>query len=267
MLQMQAIDWTEELVDAPVAPDDTDERAAAADAVDSDELTAYIDSLYDLEVLSESEEKALALKAKAGDAHARDELARRNLRLVVSIAKHYRSASTPFMDLIQEGNKGLLRALDRFEPQLGYRFSTYATWWIKSHVMDAIGNATRGLRIPAHRLGEVGPIDSLSFENNVSMVEAMMAETNSCVPAAETTVHGRMLSESVRDVMTELNDREQQVITARFGLDGQEARSLEWLGQRLGITRERVRQIEARALQKLQRSPAVHKKLRDYYVD
>lgn len=267
MLQMQAIDWTEELANPVVPQDDTEERAAAADAVDSDELSAYIDSLYELEVLSESEEKALALKAKAGDATARDELARRNLRLVVSIAKHYRSASTPFMDLIQEGNKGLLRALDRFEPQLGYRFSTYATWWIKSHVMDAIGNATRGIRIPAHRLGEVTAPESMSFENNVSMVEALMAETNSCAPAAETQVAARMLSASVREVMTELTEREQEVITARFGLDGQESRSLEWLGQRLRITRERVRQIEARALQKLQRSPQVHKKLRDFYVD
>ena len=266
MLQMQA-SWTEELVDAQVLEAQVEPRAPADESADPDELSAYIDQLYDLEVLGDAEEKALALKAKAGDQTARDELARRNLRLVVSIAKHYRNAQTPFMDLIQEGNKGLLKALDRFEPQLGYRFSTYATWWIKSHVMDAIGNATRGVRIPAHRLGEYAAPESMSFENNVTMVESLMAANETCAPAAEAQVHTRLLAASVRNVLTELTVREREVIEARFGLDGQECRSLEWLGQRFGITRERVRQIEARAVQKLQRSPAVHKTLHDYYVD
>ena len=156
MIQMQATNWTEEL---PAVDVELDEARPADESSDPDELTAYIDHLYGLEILTEDEERTLAIRAKGGDETARQELASRNLRLVVSIAKHYRNAQTPFMDLIQEGNKGLLKALDRFEPSLGYRFSTYATWWIKSHVMDAIGNATRAFRIPAHRLGEVAAPD------------------------------------------------------------------------------------------------------------
>ena len=262
MLQMQATSFPEDVQDlAPVlAPRPTDDTA------DPDELTAYIDELYQLEVLGEAEEKLLATRAKGGDAAAREELATRNLRLVVSIAKHYRNAQTPFMDLIQEGNKGLLKALDRFDASLGYRFSTYATWWIKSHVMDAIGNATRAYRIPAHRLGEYAAPESMSFESNASLVESMMAASDTAAPA-ESRADARMLAESVRECLGELTERERQVLTARFGLDGREARSLEHLGQRYGITRERVRQIEARALQKLQRSPMAYKKLRDFYVD
>ena len=265
MIQMQAVEWNEEL--SPVVPGAVEPRTEADDSGESDELTAYIDHLYGLEVLTEDEERNLALAARAGDAAARTELANRNLRLVVSIAKHYRNAQTPFMDLIQEGNKGLLKALDRFDPSLGYRFSTYATWWVKSHVMDAIGNATRAYRIPAHRLGEYAAPESMSFESNVGVVESMMAANDTCAPAADVAVHTRMLSASVREVMKQLTDRERAVLSARFGLDGREARSLEFLGQRLGITRERVRQIEARALEKLKRSPEVHKQLRDYYAD
>ena len=229
--------------------------------------TAYIEQLYSIDVLSESEERALALSAKAGDATARARLATANLRLVVSIAKHYRSAQTPFEDLIQEGNKGLLKALDRYQPALGYRFSTYATWWITSQILDAIGNATRGVRIPAHRLGEVAAPESMSFESNVSMVESLMLAHDTAAPATEAQLHTRVLAQEVRAVLTELTEREREVIESRFGLDGHDSRSLEWLGQRLGITRERVRQIEARALQKLQRSPAVHRKLHDFYVE
>jgi len=266
MISMQAMMWTEEQHDAHQAQM-PEVRQKPEGSSEADELTAYIDHLYQLEVLTEDEERALAIKARAGDGTAREELAQRNLRLVVSIAKQYRNANTAFMDLIQEGNKGLLRALDRFDPSLGYRFSTYATWWIKSAVMDAIGSATRGMHIPAHRLGEVAAPESMSFENNVSMVESLMAANDSAVPAAEVAVHTRMLAQEVRAVMQELTDRERAVITARFGLDGREARSLEFLGQRLGITRERVRQIEARAIQKMQRSPAAHKKLHAFYVD
>ena len=107
----------------------------------------------------------------------------------------------------------------------------------------------------------------MAFESNVSMVESLMLANDTYAPAAETQVHARLLGQEVKAVLEELNERERAVVVARFGLDGREARSLEWLGQRLGITRERVRQIEARAVEKLQRSPAVHKKLRDYYVD
>ena len=234
---------------------------------DSDELTAYIDALYRVEVLTEEEERELAYRALNGDGVARQELARRNLRLVVSIAKHYRSAQTSFMDLIQEGNKGLMKALDRFDPTLGYRFSTYATWWIKSEVLEAVGHAARGMRIPAHRLGEVDLPEAMSFESNVSAVESLMAAQDTAAFGPEDEVQARILSEEVQRVMQELNEREREVLTMRFGLDGRESRSLEFLGQRYGITRERVRQIEARAVQKLQRSPQAYKRLRDFYVD
>jgi RNA polymerase primary sigma factor len=232
-----------------------------------DEMAGYIDALYREEVLTESEERDLAYRARNGDGVAREELARRNLRLVVSIAKHYKSPHTNFMDLIQEGNRGLLKALDRFDCTLGYRFSTYATWWIKSHVLDAVGQAARGLRIPAHRLGEVGLPEPMSFENNVSVVEAVMAQQETTMASPEGEVHARVLSEQVKLVLGELTEREREVITARFGLDGRESESLEFLGQRYGITRERVRQIEARALEKLQRSPLAYKRLRDFYLD
>jgi RNA polymerase primary sigma factor len=317
MARMQAVRWAEvesreaRAATLPSARGRRFARDAGPDgaAFDPDPVTQYIDQLYDFEVLDEAAELALASRAVCGDQAARQELVNRNLRLVVNIAKRYRNPRGNFLDLIQEGNKGLLKALDRYNPRLGYRFSTYATWWIKSYVLKELAEGSHNIRMPAHRVSEanrmrramqrrsaelgreltreeiaeaidrdVSEVDdllslapeTLSYESNAALVEGELARITGDGARRmepEAAIHSRLLREEVRHVLGELNPRERAVIVMRFGLDGAGTRSLEWLGHRYGITRERVRQIEARALQKLQRSALAYRRLKDFYAD
>ncbi|MGN0662575.1 MAG: RNA polymerase sigma factor RpoD [Faecalibacterium sp.] len=280
------------------------ELSAEGVALD-DPVKAYLKEIGRVPLLSAEEEASLARAAQAGDLDARRRLSEANLRLVVSVAKRYAGRGLPFLDLIQEGNLGLMKAAEKFEPDRGFKFSTYATWWIRQSITRAIADQARTIRIPVHLVEHINRVkktagellrrngreptaeeiavnldmeparvrellqlaqEPISLETPVgeeedAHLEDFIQDEEVGIPADEA---GRqLLRRELINVLKSLTPREERVLTLRFGLEDGRARTLEELGREFNVTRERVRQIEAKALRKL-RHPSRAKRLRDY---
>lgn len=273
-------------------------------AVD-DPVRMYLKEIGKVPLLSADEEIALAKRMENGDDEAKKRLCEANLRLVVSIAKRYVGRGMLFLDLIQEGNLGLIKAVDKFDWRKGYKFSTYATWWIRQAITRSIADQARTIRIPVHMVETINKLirisrqllqeygreptpDEIAAEMDIPeekvreilkiAQEPVSLETpigeeedshlgdfipDDDVPAPAEAAAFSMLKEQLVEVLDTLTDREQKVLKLRFGLDDGRARTLEEVGRRFDVTRERIRQIEAKALRKL-RHPSRSKKLKDY---
>ncbi len=300
-------------------PDDADIEQVKEDEVDLDniDLSApegisvedpvrmYLKEIGKVPLLTADEEIELAKRMEKGDEAAKNRLAEANLRLVVSIAKRYVGRGMLFLDLIQEGNLGLIKAVEKFDYRKGYKFSTYATWWIRQGITRAISDQARTIRIPVHMvetinklirvsrqlLQELGreptpeeiaeamntPVEKVReilkiSQEPVSLETPIGEEEDSHlgdfiqddnVPVPAEAAAFTLLREQLDEVLDQLTDREQKVLRLRFGLDDGRARTLEEVGKEFQVTRERIRQIEAKALRKL-RHPSRSRKLRDY---
>lgn len=273
-------------------------------AVD-DPVRMYLKEIGKVSLLTAEKEKELAKRMELGDESAKQELCEANLRLVVSIAKRYVGRGMLFLDLIQEGNLGLIKAVDKFDWRKGYKFSTYATWWIRQAITRSIADQARTIRIPVHMVETINKLIRISrqllqeygreptpeeiamemeiteekvreilkiAQEPVSLETPIGEEEDShlgdFIPDEEVLAPAEaaafsMLKEQLVDVLDTLTDREQKVLKLRFGLDDGRARTLEEVGRRFDVTRERIRQIEAKALRKL-RHPSRSKKLKDY---
>ncbi len=273
-------------------------------AVD-DPVRMYLKEIGKVPLLTAQEEIDLAKRMEAGDEYAKQKLCEANLRLVVSIAKKYVGRGMLFLDLIQEGNLGLIKAVDKFDWTKGYKFSTYATWWIRQAITRSIADQARTIRIPVHMVETINKLirvsrqllqeegreptpDEIAEEMGISVEkvreilkiaqEPVSLETpigeeedshlgdfipDDDVPAPAEAAAFSMLKEQLVDVLGTLTEREQKVLKLRFGLEDGRARTLEEVGRKFDVTRERIRQIEAKALRKL-RHPTRSKKLKDY---
>ena len=270
-----------------------------------DPVRMYLKDIGKVPLLTAEEEKELAMKMEAGDMEAKKRLAEANLRLVVSIAKRYVGRGMLFLDLIQEGNLGLIKAVEKFDYRKGYKFSTYATWWIRQAITRAIADQARTIRIPVHMvetinklirvqrqlLQELGrepypeeiaekmglPVERVREIQKISQ-EPVSLETpigeeedshlgdfiqDDNVPVPAEAAAFTLLKEQLVEVLGTLTEREQKVLCLRFGLEDGRARTLEEVGKEFDVTRERIRQIEAKALRKL-RHPSRSRKLKDY---
>ena len=270
-----------------------------------DPVRMYLKEIGKVPLLSAEEEIELAKRMENGDQEAKKRLAEANLRLVVSIAKRYVGRGMLFLDLIQEGNLGLIKAVEKFDYRKGYKFSTYATWWIRQAITRAIADQARTIRIPVHMvetinklirvsrqlLQELGreptpeeiseemgmPVDRVReilkiSQEPVSLETPIGEEEDSHlgdfiqddnVPVPAEAASFTLLREQLVEVLGTLTEREQKVLSLRFGLDDGRARTLEEVGKEFNVTRERIRQIEAKALRKL-RHPSRSRKLKDY---
>ncbi len=270
-----------------------------------DPVRMYLKEIGKVPLLSGQEEADLAQKMAEGDLDAKHRLAEANLRLVVSIAKRYVGRGMLFLDFIQEGNLGLNKAVEKFDYTKGYKFSTYATWWIRQAITRAIADQARTIRIPVHMVETINkfirvtrqlvqelgrdplpeevakelnmPIDKVGeimkiAQEPVSLETPIGEEEDSSLqdfiqdnetPAPQDAATFRLLKEQLVDVLGTLTPREEKVLRLRFGLDNGRARTLEEVGKEFNVTRERIRQIEAKALRKL-RHPSRSKKLKDY---
>ena len=292
-----------------VAEDDEeiviDENAYLDDIAD-DSVRLYLREIGKIPLLTAEEELALAHKVVAGEKRAKDKMAEANMRLVVSIAKRYVGRGLDLLDLIQEGNTGLLRAVEKFDPDKGFKFSTYATWWIRQAITRAIADQARTIRIPVHMVETINKLlrtqRRLTQEfnrepTNEEIAEAMEIEVEkvehimkikqdiSSLDASvrddeedsvladfiededtispEESATGQLLKEHVKDMLGALTEREQKILKLRFGLEDGKSHTLEEVGQEFMVTRERIRQIEAKALAKLRKHKDA-RKLHDY---
>lgn len=285
------------------------EKKRDADLSDSinvnDPVRLYLKEIGRVPLLTPEQEMEIAKRMDEGDEEAKKELAEANLRLVVSIAKRYVGRGMSFLDLIQEGNLGLIKAVEKFDYKKGFKFSTYATWWIRQAITRAIADQARTIRIPVHMVetinklirvsrqllqeygreptpAEIGKEMGFSEEkvreiqkiaqDPVSLETPIGEEEDSHLgdfipddeaPAPSEAASYALLKEQLMDVLSTLTDREEKVLRLRFGLDDGRARTLEEVGKEFDVTRERIRQIEAKALRKL-RHPSRSKKLKDY---
>ena len=270
-----------------------------------DPVRMYLKEIGKVPLLSAEEEIELAKRMELGDQEAKKRLAEANLRLVVSIAKRYVGRGMLFLDLIQEGNLGLIKAVEKFDYRKGYKFSTYATWWIRQAITRAIADQARTIRIPVHmvetinklirvsrqllqELGREPTPEEIAKEMDMSVErvreilkisqEPVSLETpigeeedshlgdfiqDDNVPVPADAAAFTLLKEQLEEVLGTLTEREQKVLTLRFGLEDGRARTLEEVGKEFNVTRERIRQIEAKALRKL-RHPSRSRKLKDY---
>ena len=244
-----------------------------------DPVRMYLKEIGKVSLLSADEEIELAKRMEKGDEAAKKRLAEANLRLVVSIAKRYVGRGMLFLDLIQEGNLGLIKAVEKFDYRKGYKFSTYATWWIRQAITRAIADQARTIRIPVHMVETINklPVDHVReilkiSQEPVSLETPIGEEEDSHlgdfiqddnVPVPADAAAFTLLKEQLVEVLSTLTDREQKVLRLRFGLDDGRARTLEEVGKEFNVTRERIRQIEAKALRKL-RHPSRSRKLKDY---
>ena len=310
-----------DVLEAPIGDDEDDFEASEVEEVPEEELVdtsalaegfaiddpvrMYLKEIGKVPLLSADEEIELAKKMEQGDEDAKKRLAEANLRLVVSIAKRYVGRGMLFLDLIQEGNLGLIKAVEKFDYRKGYKFSTYATWWIRQAITRAIADQARTIRIPVHMvetinklirvsrqlLQELGreptpeeiaeemklPVERVReilkiSQEPVSLETPIGEEEDSHlgdfiqddnVPVPSDAAAFTLLKEQLVEVLSTLTDREQKVLRLRFGLDDGRARTLEEVGKEFNVTRERIRQIEAKALRKL-RHPSRSRKLKDY---
>ena len=271
----------------------------------NDPVRMYLKEIGKISLLSLEEETELSKRIAEGDEVAKNRLAESNLRLVVSIAKRYVGRGMLFLDLIQEGNIGLMKAVEKFDADKGYKFSTYATWWIRQAITRAIADQARTIRVPVHMVETINKLSrcqrQLTLELNREPTDEELAKKMNMSPekvrevikiaqdpvSLETpigeeddshlgdfvpdesnmspedfTIH-EMLKEEIGDVLLTLTEREEQVLRLRFGLDDGSSKTLEEVGQMFGVTRERIRQIEAKALRKL-RHPSRSRKLKDF---
>jgi RNA polymerase primary sigma factor len=270
-----------------------------------DPVRMYLKEIGKVQLLNADEETVLAKKMEEGDDYAKKRLAEANLRLVVSIAKRYVGRGMLFLDLIQEGNLGLIKAVEKFDYRKGYKFSTYATWWIRQAITRAIADQARTIRIPVHMVETINKLTRVQRQllqelgreptpEEISVVMSMPVERvreiqkisqepvsletpigeeedshlgdfiqDENVPVPADAAAFTLLKEQLVEVLGTLTEREQKVLRLRFGLDDGRARTLEEVGKEFNVTRERIRQIEAKALRKL-RHPSRSRKLKDY---
>ena len=295
----------EEISQLPEDPDDMEAILQSEGITIDDPVKIYLHEIGRVPLLTPEEEAELAQRILQGDQDAKRRLNEANLRLVVSIAKRYVGRGLLFLDLIQEGNLGLIKAVDKFDSNKGYKFSTYATWWIRQAITRAIADQARTIRIPVHMvetinklskaertlvqdLGRQPQADELAKELNmpvdkvreimkvaqepVSLESPVGEEEDSHlgdfvedkdIPAPSDVASQTLLKEELNEVLQTLSDREARVLRLRFGLDDGRTRTLEEVGREFRVTRERIRQIEAKALRKL-RHPSRSKRLKDF---
>lgn len=304
-------------IDEPAIEDLEEEEAEDVDLLSQeqyfddasdDSVRLYLREIGKIPLLNAEEELALAKKVVSGDKRSKDKMAEANMRLVVSIAKRYSGRGLDFLDLIQEGNTGLLRAVEKFDPEKGFKFSTYATWWIRQAITRAIADQARTIRIPVHMVETINKLlrtqrrmtqelnreptieelgkelemepekveyvmkikqDITSLDAGVgrdgddedSVLRDFIEDEDSATP--EESAASQLLKEQVQSILSSLSDREQKIIKMRFGLENGKSHTLEEVGQEFAVTRERIRQIEAKALAKL-RKHKDSKKLHEY---
>ncbi|MBX4190675.1 RNA polymerase sigma factor RpoD [Candidatus Saccharibacteria bacterium] len=284
--------WAVEADVEEAPPEDT----SYMDDIADDSVRLYLREIGKIPLLTAPEELALAQKVKSGDKRAKDQMAEANMRLVVSIAKRYVGRGLDLLDLIQEGNTGLLRAVEKFDPDRGFKFSTYATWWIRQAITRAIADQARTIRIPVHMVETINKLlrtqrrltqelnreptneeIAAAMEMDVDKVEHIMKikQDISSLDASvrddeEDSVLGdfiedeeaktptesaseQLLKEQVKQILSTLTEREQKILKLRFGLEDGKSHTLEEVGQEFSVTRERIRQIEAKALAKLRK--------------
>ena len=289
-------------------PEDILNSGQYFDDISDDSVRLHLREIGKIPLLSAEEELELAQRVKAGEKRAKDKMAEANMRLVVSIAKRYSGRGLDFLDLIQEGHTGLLRAVEKFDPDKGFKFSTYATWWIRQAITRAIADQARTIRIPVHMVETINKLlrtqrrmtqelnreptieelakelemepekveyvmkikqDITSLDAGVgrdgdeedSVLRDFIEDEDSATP--EESAASQLLKEQVQEILSTLSDREQKIIKMRFGLENGKSHTLEEVGQEFAVTRERIRQIEAKALAKL-RKHKDSKKLHDY---
>ncbi len=298
----------DDLIDEEEDDEDTINRSQYYDDASDDSVRLYLREIGKIPLLSSEEELDLANRVVAGDKKAKDKMAEANMRLVVSIAKRYSGRGLDFLDLIQEGNTGLLRAVEKFDPDKGFKFSTYATWWIRQAITRAIADQARTIRIPVHMVETINKLlrtqrrmtqelnreptieelakelemepakveyvikikqDITSLDAGVgrdgddedSVLGDFVEDDASITPEESAT--SQLLKEQVQSVLSTLSDREQKIIKMRFGLETGKSHTLEEVGKEFAVTRERIRQIEAKALAKLRKHKDA-KKLHEY---
>jgi RNA polymerase primary sigma factor len=290
---------TEDFVDEWAVEEEEEllpETTAYMDDIADDSVRLYLREIGKIPLLTAEQELALAQKVKSGDKRAKDQMAEANMRLVVSIAKRYVGRGLDLLDLIQEGNTGLLRAVEKFDPDRGFKFSTYATWWIRQAITRAIADQARTIRIPVHMVETINKLlrtqrrltqelnreptneeIATAMEMDVDKVEHIMKikQDISSLDASvrddeEDSVLGdfiededqktpsesaseQLLKEQVKQILSTLTEREQKILKLRFGLEDGKSHTLEEVGQEFSVTRERIRQIEAKALAKLRK--------------
>lgn len=298
----------DDLVDEEEIDEETLNNNQYFDDISDDSVRLYLREIGKIPLLNSEEELELAKKVVAGDKRAKDKMAEANMRLVVSIAKRYSGRGLDFLDLIQEGNTGLLRAVEKFDPDKGFKFSTYATWWIRQAITRAIADQARTIRIPVHMVETINKLlrtqrrmtqelnrepsieelakelemepekveyvikikqDITSLDAGVgrdgededSVLADFIEDEDTVTPEESAT--SQLLKEQVQSVLSTLSDREQKIIKMRFGLENGKSHTLEEVGQEFAVTRERIRQIEAKALAKLRKHKDA-KKLHEY---
>ncbi|MDO4978995.1 MAG: RNA polymerase sigma factor RpoD [Candidatus Saccharibacteria bacterium] len=288
-----------------------EELAITADNVDQyedDSVRMYLREIGKVPLLTPEEEQELAVRAAKGDRKAINKMVESNMRLVVSIAKHYSGRGLDLLDLIQEGNTGLLRAVDKFDPDKGFKFSTYATWWIRQAITRAIADQARTIRIPVHMVETINKVlrasrklatdlnrepttaeiaEELGMDvekvDYVMKIKQDIASLDASVGregddedsvlgdfvedeeriSPEDSASNQLLKEQLAQIISTLSDREQKIIKLRFGIGGGRPHTLEEVGAEFSVTRERIRQIEAKALSKLRKNKDT-KKLAEY---
>jgi RNA polymerase primary sigma factor len=299
-------EWEAEEAEEEAAATPTNTAVYLDDDVADDSVRLYLREIGKIPLLNSEEELALAQRVVSGDKDAKDQMAEANMRLVVSIAKRYVGRGLDLLDLIQEGNTGLLRAVEKFDPDKGFKFSTYATWWIRQAITRAIADQARTIRIPVHMVETINKllrtqrrltqelnreptneeiakemeidIDKvehiMKIKQDISSLDASIRDDEEDSVLAdfiededtvspEESATGQLLKEQVKDMLGALTEREQKILKLRFGLEDGKSHTLEEVGQEFSVTRERIRQIEAKALAKLRKHRDA-KKLHDY---
>lgn len=305
LVEPDALDLADE---EELSDEDLEITVDNVDAFADDSVRLYLREIGKIPLLEQDEEQELAKKIVEGDKRAKEKMVESNMRLVVSIAKRYSGRGLDFLDLIQEGNTGLLRAVDKFDPEKGFKFSTYATWWIRQAITRAIADQARTIRIPVHMVETINKVlrttrrltqelnrepttkeiaKALDMEEDkieyVMRIKQDIASLDASVgrdgddedsvlgdfvedeerASPEDSAATQILKEQLASIIATLSDREQKIIKMRFGIGGERPHTLEEVGVEFSVTRERIRQIEAKALSKLRKHKDT-KKLHEY---